>query len=230
MPVIVIRPEPGCAATVAAARTLGLEAFGFALSSIRPCEWEPVPTGDIDAVLIGSANALRHSGSALAMYRGIPVHVVGQATAEAARAAGLIVAKVGSGGLQAVLDTIQPGTRLLRLAGDERIALTPPPGVSMVERVCYASESQPMPPQLVRLLSRPALVLLHSAQAARHFALECDRLGVNRASVHLSALGLRIATAAGPGWASCVAADSADDAALLATAKKLCQSAADYQG
>jgi uroporphyrinogen-III synthase len=230
MPLIVIRPEPGCAATVAAARALGLEALGFPLSAITPRGWNPVPVGEIDALLIGSANALRHGGAALTQYRAMPAYVVGEATAKAARAAGLTVKSTGSGGLQSVLDTIPVGTRLLRLAGDERIALSPPPGVTMIERVCYASEVRAMPPQLVRLLSRPALVLLHSAQAARHFGLECDRLGIDRAGVHLAALGQRIIVAAGPGWAGCAVAEMPDDAALLATAQKLCQKPADHQG
>jgi len=230
MPLIVVRPEPGCAATVAAARTLGLEALGFPLFAITPRDWQPVPSGEIDALLIGSANALRHGGAELARYRALPAHVVGEATAAAARAAGLAVETIGSGGLQTVLDTVPAGTRLLRLAGEERITLTPPPGVTMIERVCYASESRAMPPQLVRLLSRPATVLLHSAEAARHFGLECDRLGVDRAGVHIAALVQRIAAAAGPGWAGCVVADRPDDAALLATARNLCQNAADHQG
>jgi uroporphyrinogen-III synthase len=127
--------------------------------------------------------------------------------------------------LQTVLETIPVGTRLLRLAGEQQITLSPPPSVTLIERVCYASQSRSMPPQLVRLLSRPATVLLHSAEAARHFGLECDRLGIDRAGVQLAALGGRIAAAAGPGWAGCIVADRPDDAALLATARKLCQNA-----
>ncbi|MEP7223102.1 MAG: uroporphyrinogen-III synthase [Novosphingobium sp.] len=223
IPLIAIRPEPGCAATVAAARERGLNAMGFPMWTIQPRAWEPVDPSEIDALLIGSANALRHGGPGLERLSGMAAHVVGQTTAEAARAAGLMVASTGSGGLQSVLDAIPPGTRLLRLAGAERITLTPPPGVTITERVCYASESQPMPPQLVRLLSRPALVLLHSAEAARHFAQECDRLGIDRADVSFAALGPRIADAAGQGWALMAVAETPDDAALLATAEKLCQ-------
>ena len=77
---------------------------------------------------------------------------------------------------------------------------------------------------------RPALVLLHSAEAARHFGGECDRLGIDRAGVHLAALGDRIAAAAGPGWAGCAIADRPDDAALLATALNLCQNTLNHQG
>jgi len=100
----------------------------------------------------------------------------------------------------------------------------------MVERVCYASLPVPMPPHLVRLLQRPAVVLLHSAEAARHFADECDRLGVERAGLALAALGPRIAEAAGSGWAMCQSASEPRETALLAIAAEMCQSCANDQG
>ncbi len=67
-----------------------------------------------------------------------------------------------------------------------------------------------------------ALVLLHSAATARHFANECDRLGLARGSITLAALGPRIAAAAGDGWAAIHIASRPDDAALLAMAQELC--------
>jgi uroporphyrinogen-III synthase len=91
------------------------------------------PPGDVDALLIGSANAIRHAGPGLAAYAGLPTYTVGAATAQAAREAGLDVVAVGSGGLQPVLDTVTH-TNLLRLAGQEHLTLTPPPHVRMVER------------------------------------------------------------------------------------------------
>jgi uroporphyrinogen-III synthase len=57
---------------------------------------------------------------------------------------GLAIAGTGEGGLQTLLNTIPP-CRLLRLAGAERVALTPPPGVVLEERITYASEPQPCP-------------------------------------------------------------------------------------
>ena len=90
--------------------------------------------------------------------------------------------------------------RLLRLAGDERVPLTPPPGVAMIERVIYAVEPIPLPSDLADLLRAPCAVALHSAAAARHFAAECDRLRIARGSLTLVAIGSRIAEAAGRGW------------------------------
>ena len=223
IPIVAIRPEPGCAASLAAARALGLEAHGFALFVVHPVAWQPPAPGQFDALLAGSANVFRHGGAALAGYRALPVHAVGATTAEAAHAAGFAIASVGSGGLQGVLDTIAPGTRLLRLAGAERIALSVPAGVTMAERTVYASEPQRMPAALVRLLERPAVVLLHSAEAARHFAAECARNGVARGRLSLACIGPRVAAAAGGGWAALATAARPEETALLAKAAELCQ-------
>ena len=82
----------------------------------------------------------------------------------------------------------------------------------------------PIPADLADLLTSPRpLVLLHSAEAARHFAAECARLALPRASIHLAALGPRVAEAAGQGWASLHMASATSDEALLALARQLCQ-------
>lgn len=226
LPLIVIRPEPGCAATVAAARARGLDAHGFALFAVRAVAWDAAEA--VDALVLGSANAVRHAGAGLAAYAGMPAYAVGAQTADAARAAGLEVVATGHGGLQAVLAAVAPAhRRLLRLAGVERVDLAPPPGVTLIERVVYAAVPLAMPGPLALLLSARALpgavVALHSAAAARHFGAECARVGVARGRIALAALGPRIAEAAGDGWRALRWAERADDAALLALAAEMCQ-------
>ncbi|MBW8754683.1 MAG: uroporphyrinogen-III synthase [Sphingomonadales bacterium] len=223
-PVIVIRPQPGCDATLSAARALRLEAHGFPLFEVRAAAWNPPAPDTFDAVLLGSANAPRLAGPALAAYAGKPAYAVGAATAEIARAAGLEVVLAGAGGLETVLGQLAPGhRRLLRLSGRERVALAAPRGVSIEERVVYASEPLPLPGALAAMLHQPALVLLHSAEAARHFAALCQQHGIDRAPIALAAIGPRVAQAAGPGWAALRAAASPSDAALLALAQEMCQ-------
>ena len=220
IPLIVIRPQPGCEATLASARALGFEAHGHPLFAIRPVAWQAPPRESFDALLIGSANALRMGGAALAVYRGLPTYAVGEATAQAARAVGLDVVLSGRGSLQSVLGGLDPThRRLLRLAGQERVVLAPPPGISIAERVVYASVPQPLPPELARLLEQPALVLVHSAEAARHFAALCPR----RDRIAIAALGPRVAAAAGQGWRAIETAAMPEDAALLALAARMCQ-------
>ncbi len=226
IPVVVIRPQPGCDASVAAARALGLEACGHPLFEVRPLGWDAPDPAGVDALLIGSANALRHGGAGLERYRGMPAYAVGETTAGEARAAGLAVVGAGEGGLQALLGQLQPGhRRLLRLAGQERVSLDAPPGVTILERVAYASAPLPMPDDLAALLSGGALVLLHSAEAARHFAGQCEARGLPKSRIALAALGPRIAEAAGSGWAAVASAPAPRDHALLALARQMCQNA-----
>lgn len=223
IPLIVIRPEPGAQATVAAAVARGLDARAFPLFAVAPLAWEPPDPAGIDALLIGSANAARHGGAHLAQFRDKPAHVVGQATASACRAAGLTVAETGRGHLGGVLAGISAPRRLLRLAGREHVALRPPPGVTLIERIVYASDPLPVPPALADLLRSPAVVMLHSATAAEHFAGECDRLSLDRAQIALATIGPRVTAACGTGWAAIATAAMPDDAALLAQAHELCQ-------
>lgn len=226
IPLIVVRPQPGCDATVRAAQDMGLEASGFPLFSVRALAWQPPDPAGFDALLIGSANAIRLGGEALAGLRGLPVLAVGEVTAQTAREAGFMVAEMGAGGLQPLLDRVGARyPRLLRLAGRERVALAPAPGTAISERTVYASEPLDMPPGLRAALDRPCVIALHSAEAARHFAALCDSGGIDRARTLLAALGPRIAGAAGHGWADVRAAQSPDDAALLAIAAAMCQTA-----
>lgn len=223
---LVIRPEPGCTTTVASARALGLEAEGFPLFEMRPLAWEAPEITGFDALLIGSGNAIRHGSPAISAYRALPVHAVGETTAREAREAGFADVRSGVGGLQAMLDSLPPEhKRLLRLAGQERIPLTPPPGVTIEERVVYQSAPLPIPVTLARLLQRPCVVLLHSGEAARHFAAQCDAKGIARGGIAIAALGPRIAAAAGSGWALVQSADAPQDQALLALARVMCQTA-----
>ena len=221
-----IRPEPGNAGTVAAARGMGLTACGVPLFEVGARAWEPLPVDEADVLLVGSANVFRHGGAALAGYRHLPVHAVGTTTARVGAAGGFVVAAIGSGGLQAVLDRIPAGSRVLRLAGDERIRLEPPAGVTLNERVVYASEPRPLPAELALQLHAPAVVALHSAEAARHFAAECDRLALPRSGLALAAIGPRVSAAAGPGWRAVAVADEPAEVPLLAKARELCHTLA----
>lgn len=123
-PLVVIRPEPGCAGTVAAARATGIAAQGFPLFAVAPVAWQAPDAAACRGLLAGSANVFRHGGPGLAGLRGLPVHAVGGATAEAARVAGFSVAGTGEGGMQPIAARLAPG-RYLRLAGERHVPLAP---------------------------------------------------------------------------------------------------------
>ncbi|WP_245654050.1 uroporphyrinogen-III synthase [Novosphingobium rosa] len=230
-PLLILRPEPGNAASCATAATLGVQAVATPLFAIEVFAWQAPDPAGVDALLIGSANALRHAGPALAAYAAKPAYVVGEATAQAALKAGLQVAAIGSGGLQSVLDGVPIAhPRLLRLAGQERVALCPPPHVSLIERVVYGAVPLPLPSAIARLILTHALpavvVALHSAQAASHFAAEIDRLALPRQRLHLATIGSRVTAAAGQGWGSIHTAPNPEDRSLLALASQLCHTLA----
>ncbi len=223
-PLVVIRPQPGCDATVAAARALGLEAHGFPLFTIEPRQWQVPEPETIDALLIGSANALRYGGHQLGHLRHLPVLAVGETTAQAARETGFRVLGTGQGGLHSLLDQLPPGYhRLLRLAGEDRVVLSPPAGVTLTECIVYAARSLAMPAALARLLRGPAVVVLHSAEAARHFAGECQALNIDRRHISLAALAPRVGEAVGLGWAGLAISSSAQDGVLLELVSGICK-------
>ena len=205
----VLRPEPGASATVARLKAAGLEAVAVPLFAVVPVPWSLPPEG-ADALLLTSANAVRHGGD-LSAVRHLPVAAVGAATAAAARAAGLAVRWTGSGDAMAAAALVPPGLRLLHLAGRDRAAVA---GVTAV--TAYASEPRDLPADALKDASA-GVVLLHSARAARRFAA----LAAGLPDVRVAALSGAVAEAAGSGWARVAVAALPTDAALVATAASL---------
>lgn len=224
MPVITVRPEEGAVSTLRHGATRGLVIESFPLAEIEPLAWKAPPPESIDALLLGSANAVRHGGPQLALFTGKPAFAVGEATAEAARAAGFEVALVGQGGLKHLLAQMPEGKlTLLRLAARRHVDVPLPQGVSVDLRVAYHAAPLPMPEELADALRGRALVLLHSAGSAEHFAAECERLAIDRSQIGIAALGPRIAEAAGAGWADLRSAARPREAELVALAVQMCQ-------
>ena len=223
---VVLRPEPGLAETVSRARAMGLEVVAAPLFEIELVNWQVPDISRFDAIAAGSANSFRHGGEGLQSLKELPVHAVGERTAQAARAAGFEVASVGDSVLQDVVDSLDAPRRLLRLAGENRVSLRAPAGVTIEELVIYRAVPQPLSTGVATALQSGSVALLHSGEAARHFAAECDRLAIDRGRVAIGALAPRIAAAAGGGWRTVATAAEPNDAALLVIAAQLCQTAA----
>lgn len=223
--ILAIRPEPGCAATVALGAKMDLAIAGHPLFAVEPVAWRAQPAENYDAVLLGSANAVRHAGSGLDALTALPALCVGATTADAARDAGFTIAATGSGGLQELLPAVAKSgfSRLLRLSGEAHVALSAPAGMTVDAIVCYRVAALPIGRPLADTLRRGALVLLHSGEAATHLAREIDRLAIARDAIGLACLAPRVAARAGHGWAAIEIAPEPADAALLALARQMCQ-------
>ena len=213
--VVVLRPEPGNTRTADALRARGLEARQVPLFAVVPVYWTPPnPTG-FDGLLLTSANAVRHGGAALDLFRRLPVVAVGAATAAAASEAGFAVAVTGGEDARAVVAEARDRgfARLLHLAGRERA-----PTQDGVEAVTvYASEAVPVPADVARSFE-DALVLVHSARAATRLAELVDGAGADRSRIALVAISRAVGDAAGTGWASIAIAPEPSDSAVIAMA------------
>lgn len=225
--VFVVRPQPGLSATISAGRSMGLAIVGEPLFEIRPVPWTAPDPRTVDALLIGSANVFRHGGPQLGLFRGKPVHAVGSTTAELAAEAGFEVVRVGTGGLQSLVQpdsgTTSEAQRYLRLSGAERVSLEVPAGTVIEERIVYEAVPFAIPQEFEQRLRSGGIVLLHSAAAARHFANECARLGIPTEALALAALGPRISEGLDGKWAAVRHAGNPNDTALLALAQDMCQ-------
>lgn len=207
---LVLRPAPGNARTCAALVAAGAEPVALPLFETVPIAWQLPDAGAFDALLLTSAAAVRHAGDGLFALGALPVVAVGDATATAARAAGLNVTLVGQGDAASVVARAAAWPRLLHLAGRERVAQ---PGVTAI--TVYASEALDLPPAALGA-ARGAVVLLHSARAAARFAFLSR--AIPRATIRLAALSPAVAAAAGEGWRSVAIAATPDDAALVRVA------------
>ena len=215
---LVLRPQPGASATVDRARRLGLDAVAVPLFEVEPVDWQAPDPADVDALLLTSANALRHGGTQLERLLGLPVYAVGEATAQAAREAGFGIAATGAGGVDELLASIEPDLRLLHLCGVDRIA--PAGAPQRITPFAVYRANAIAAPHLADADGSVALV--HSPRAGRRLA----ELVRDRGNIALAALSAAAAEAAGTGWERVEAAPEPSDDALLALAARLCNNPA----
>jgi len=214
----VLRPEPASHRTLERARALGLEATAIPLFELEAVEWSAPDPSKFDGILLTSANAVNMSGGRLETLRRLPVHAVGETTAVAAEVAGFGVASVGRGGVESLLDEIEPGTRLIHLCGeDRRVPERPKQEISCI--AVYRARAVDHPRGLEALKGHVAMI--HSPRAGERLAQLLG--GGLRSTVRLAAISQAAADAAGTGWAEVRIAGMPSDTALLALARSLCE-------
>lgn len=222
-PLLVLRPEPGASRTAAGAAALGITTLSVPLFEVGPLAWSARAPQAFDALMITSANTLRHAGTAITQYRALPAYAVGAATAEAMRAAGFENIHVGPGdaiGLIARLRDDGIGHVLHLCGADRREPETH--GIAIERIAVYEARAIDRPAGLAAALAQHPVAMLHSPRAAARFA----ELVQTRQDVVLAAISRNAADAAGKGWARVEIAAAPDDQALLAIAAGLCKQVA----
>jgi uroporphyrinogen-III synthase len=214
-PLLLIRPEPGFAATAKRAHSLGLKIIGAPLFAVQPIRWELPDPARYAGVLFTSANAVREAGGKMARLVHLPAFAVGDATAAAACEAGFASVVTGEkdvAWIVALIGTLGPQT-ILHLAGRDTVPFDA--RTVVVDRiVVYESVAVEPPAEWHDWLSHHPVALVHSPRAgenlARHIA---DKRGIA-----LVAISEAAAQAAGPGWESVDVASDPRDEAMLALA------------
>ncbi len=222
IPLLILRPEPGASQTARAAEALGLTAIVRPLFVITPVEWDAPDPARFDALLLTSANAIRHGGVCIARYCALPVFAVGASTAAAARAARFAKVTTGSGDAAATLRALGGAgySRPLHLAGEDRTSY-PPLAYAVETRTVYAARET-----AVAIPNRRHVALLHSVRAADCFARICPA----RDAIDIVAISAVVGAAAGAGWRSIHCATTPDDQAMLELAARLCDGPAKTSG
>lgn len=209
---LLLRPEPGLSASAERARRMGLEVIACPLFQVEALAWQAPDPAGYDALLMTSANAIRHGGSELDKLRTLPVHVVGSATGQAAREAGFEIALTGGSTVGDLLATLPRELRLLHLAGEDYRDTA---RHQMDRCIVYRSAAiqDPALPALEGLV-----VAVHSARAGLRLAELAD----SRDATAIAAISHSAADAVGAGWERIGVAERPSDSSLLALAAMLC--------
>jgi uroporphyrinogen-III synthase len=218
-PLVVTRPEPAASATARLAEDLGMTVIAVPLFGIEAVDWEAPDTSEFDALLLTSANAVRHGGVQLDRLRDLTAHCVGEATAAAAREAGFTIGTTGISGVESLLRSLPDDLRLLHLCGRDR--RDPDWPAQSIHRIVVYGAAPIAAPEGVESLEG-AVATVHSPRAAARLGAVVDAAGIQRRSIAVVAISPDAAAAAGGGWDSVDAAPEPSDSALLALAAGLC--------
>ncbi len=222
LPLLLLRPQPGNDASAARARAKGLEVVQLPLFEIAATEPGPLPRGPFDALLLTSANGACFGGAALAAFGHLPAYAVGEATAQAAREAGLADVIIGGGDAASTVPMIAADghARVLHVCGADTRPFDSQ-GLSIVRHVVYrsAERDETALRPLLDGLGR-AVAAIHSPRAGSRFAALVAP--ARRPDFHIAAISPAAAETCGSGWARLALSPLPDDTALLACAEALC--------
>jgi uroporphyrinogen-III synthase len=196
----ITRAQPGADATAARVRDLGMQPLVEPLLEVRPLPSGPLDLAGVGALAFTSANAVRAFVPHCAA-RGLPVFVVGGATAAAARDAGFDDVRSADGDVRLLGELILSQRHALAGAVLHPSAVEPAgdlvgaleaAGVEAARLALYETVMRAPAPTLLEALPGVRFVLLHSPRGARALAGVLDRFS----APDLTALCLSPAAAA----------------------------------
>lgn len=218
--VAITRAMPDAERTAERVRTYGAEPVLAPLLTIMPCGYDTSTEG-AQALIFTSSNGVR----AFPDRRGARdkiVLTVGEATAEAARAAGFTDVRAAGGDVRALADLIKasldPGAGKLvhirgtHVAGDLALALAGA-RFEIDARIAYAAIATPELPY--PLLGPLDLILFHSPRAAAAFR---GFGSPGAGDLACACLSPAVAAAAGSAWKRVIVAPAPRESALLEAA------------
>lgn len=219
--VAITRPLPDAERTAERVRAMGAEPVPAPLLTIVPCAYD-TNVENVQALLFTSANGVRAFPGAR-RWRAKRVLTVGDATAEAARAAGFAHVRAAEGDVASLAAlakaTLDPGAGPLvhiggeHLAGDLAGSLRSA-GFTVERRIAYTARAVSAPPPV--LSQGLDIVLFHSARAAETFVA----LGApNAEKLTAACLSQAVADAAAKApWARIIVSPAPREEALLRAA------------
>ena len=171
MKVLITRPVDDGAKTAERLKDKGFDVVLAPATAITSTGQEP-PAAPFDAIVISSANAIRHLSAAARMrILNVPLFCVGEKTASVARAAGFTTVRTGAGDGRALValmaSTLTPSGRTLYLTGTPR--------KPFIEEGLKASGFHPVIAELYRTVSiepwpGAARTLVETCDMALHFS------------------------------------------------------------
>lgn len=218
--VLILRPQPGANETAERARARGLEPVIAPLFTIEALEWSPPSPDRFGAILLTSANAVRHGGPGLGPFLNLPCYAVGDSTAAAAGDAGFSDVRTGPSDGAAVAGMMaDDGIKTAFHPGAAETMPIAQPGVVIEHVPVYSSVAADRLSDVAdSALRSGAVAMLHSPRAAAAFS---EHVGDRRERIPIAAISDAAAAAAGTGWAGVGVAMEPRDEALLDAAEEL---------
>ncbi|MCW3846764.1 uroporphyrinogen-III synthase [Sphingomonas sp. LB-2] len=217
--IAVLRPEPGNRVTAAAVEARGRVAIRLPLFEVQALAWTAPPAAMFDALLVTSANTIRHGGHELDTLLRLPVYAVGDASAQAAERAGFRIVFTGTGDARHLIAAVEAqGVRqAIHLGARERERFGPPVAASID---VYASDPVPISPEEAAQL-KDSVAMVHSPRAGARLSGLVDAAGLDRASIAIAAISQAAVEGAGEGWRAVTIAALPRGAALIDAAVAL---------